>query len=126
MTNYHIDALDLWAERIVQKNMKSFAVSVNVAADERTDVMTEVCYQKIKQAYEAIHDKFLLACNGKVKLVVMRNEENFDIGKFLDKSRAIRDMFERRLLLPIDRFVIQHKKGDKAEFLFEIDFYEEN
>ena len=56
----------------------------------------------------------------------MRNEEHFDIGKFLDKSRAIRDMFERRLLLPIDRFVIQHKKGDKAEFLFEIDFYEEN
>ncbi len=126
MTNYYIDPLDLWAQRIVQKSMKSFKVRVDVSADDDTNVITQCCYDKIKEAYDAIHDKFLLACNGKVKLVVMRNDAMFDIGTFLDKSRAIRIMFERHLRLPIDRFVIQHKRSNKPEFLFEIDFYEEN
>ena len=126
MTNYHIDALDLWAERIVQKSMKSFEVIVNVAVCERTDVMAVTCLEKVKEAYEAIHDKFLLACDGKVKLTVKNDEEAFDMGKFLDKAYAIRDLLQRRLLLPIDRFVIQHEKSDKPEFSLKVDFYEEN
>ena len=91
MADRLFNSLDTWVERVVQKNMKSFTVRVNVAASEQTDVMIETCFERIKEHYDVLHDKFLLPCNGKVKLVVMNKEKNFEI--FLNFSPIFSDVY---------------------------------